>query len=77
MRVMDKHRCLPVKIEASALAELSLGRTEMNVFIREQFTCNSDCTGQSILLEVSSGKEIKQGLRMCLSTDLIILLNLL
>lgn len=65
-----------VKVEASILAELSLGRTEMNVFIREQFTCNNDCTSQSILLEVSSGKEIKQELGMCLSIDLIILLSL-
>lgn len=76
MTVLDKHRSLSMKIEVSILAELSVGRTEMNVFIWEQFTCNSDCTSQRILLEVSSGKEIKQGLGMCLSIDLIILLNL-
>lgn len=65
-----------VKTEASILAELSPGRNEMNVFIQEQFTCNSDCTSQSILLKVSSGKEIKQELGMCLSINLIILLSL-
>lgn len=74
--VVDKHRSLSMKTEVSILAELSVGRTEMNVFIWEQFTCNSDCTRQKILLEVSSGKEIKQRLGMCLSIDLIILLNL-
>lgn len=68
--------CLSVKTEASTLARLSLGRAEINVFIREQFACNSDCTSQSILLEVSSGKEIKQGPGMYLSIDLIILPNL-
>lgn len=57
--VDERHRCLSVKIEASILAELSVGRTEINVLVWEQFTFNSDSTSQTILLEVSSGKEIK------------------
>lgn len=76
MSVVGKHRYLSLKIEASVLIELNLARTEMNIFVWEPFTCNSDCMGQSILSEVSSVREIKQELGMCLSIDLIILLIL-
>lgn len=71
MSVVGKHRHLPLKIEAPVLIKLGLARAETNIF-----TCNSDCTGQSILSEVSSVKEMKQELGMCLSIDRIILLIL-
>lgn len=72
MSVVGKHRHLSLKTEASVLIKLSLARTETKVFIREPFACNSVCTGQSILFEMSSVKDIKQELAMCLSIDLII-----
>lgn len=76
MSVVGKCRHLSLKIEASVLIELSLARTEMSIFVQEPFACNSDCTGWSILSEVSSVKEMKQELGTCSSIDLIILLIL-
>lgn len=76
MSVVGKHRHLSLKTETSVLIELRLARTASNIFVQEPFACNSDCTGQSILSEVSSVKEMKQELGTCLSIDLIILLIL-
>lgn len=76
MSVVGKHRHLSLKTEASVLIKLSPERTETKVFIREPFARNSVCTGQGILFEMSSVKDIKQELAMCLSIDLIILLFL-